>query len=214
MKEVNIKKRRMLLLSGVLASLLYICTDIIGGLSWGNYDFISQFISELSAIDSPSRIFVVSFYIVHNILIITFALAIYKFADDKHSLKITGLLLIAYAVAGVSGILFPMYPEESATAFPNLMHQVAIAMTVIVILLSLVFAAISLGIRFRIFSFGIILVYLGLGAIPFLGANQVEIGESAPWVGLVERIMVYGYMVWLTVLAILLLKRTNKQISS
>lgn len=214
MTEMGLKKRELLLISGILASILYICTDILGGLLWGNYDYVSQFISELSAIESPSRTFVLTLYIIHNIFIIVFALGVWKSANGKRTLEITGGLLIGYAIAGVTGLFYPMYPEESVTAFPNVMHQMAIAVTVLVILLSLAIAAIPFGIRFRIFSLGIILVYLGLGALPFLGAAQAEVGESAPWVGLVERIMVYGYMLWVSIFAILLIRRTSSQVKS
>ena len=50
-----------------------------------------------------------------------------------------------------------------------------------------------------------ILIYLLLGALPFLGVAQIEAGQPTPWVGVVERIMVYGYMLWVAVLAIVLL---------
>jgi hypothetical protein len=59
-------------------------------------------------------------------------------------------------------------------------------------------------------TLGIILMYLVLGALTFLGVAQVEAGEPTPWVGLVEHTMVYGYMLWVAVLAILLLRMKNR----
>ena len=71
--------------------------------------------------------------------------------------------------------------------------------------------ATTLGLRFRFYSIGTILVYLVLGILPFLGVAQVEAGQSTPWVGLVERIMVYGYMLWVLILANVLLRSEKDQ---
>ncbi len=211
MEETTGRLRKLLLFCGILSSLTYVCTDLLGGLLWSNYDFTSQYISELSAIGAPSRSFVVSLYVVYNILVTAFALEILRFAGRKRVLRITGGLLIGYMIAGAMGLFFPMYPSEAATTLSNAMHQTLAGVTVIFILLSLGFGATAFGLRFRFYSIGTILVYLVLGALPFLGVAQVEAGQPTPWVGLVERIMVYGYMLWLALLAVILLRAEKNQ---
>ena len=47
--------RRALLVCGILSSLLYVATDVLGGLRYPGYSFISQVIRELMAITSPSE---------------------------------------------------------------------------------------------------------------------------------------------------------------
>ena len=42
--------RQVLLVCGLLSSLLYVTTDILGGLQYEGYSFLSQAISELAAI--------------------------------------------------------------------------------------------------------------------------------------------------------------------
>lgn len=205
MSEKAMMLRKLSLICGILSSLLYVCSDILGGLLWEDYDFTSQYISELSAIGSPSRLIIIPLYIVYNILMTVFALGIWGFDSRKRTLRVIGVLLVGYVVAGFVGLYFPMHPGESATTLSNAMHQISAGVTVIFILLSLVFAATAFGMQFRLYSLGTILIYLLLGALPFLGVAQIEAGQPTPWVGVVERIMVYGYMLWVAVLAIVLL---------
>jgi hypothetical protein len=51
--------RKALLVSGVLASLLYLGTDVLAALLYEGYSYTDQTVSELSAIGSPTRHLVV-----------------------------------------------------------------------------------------------------------------------------------------------------------
>ncbi len=197
----------VLLICGILSSLLYVATDILGGFVWENYDFTSQYISELSAIGAPSRSFVIPLYLVYNVLVTAFVLGVWTVANGNLTLRFLAGLLLGYVVAGVVGLFFPMYPEESAVTLSNAMHQILAGVTVFFILLSLLIGASAFGKRFGLYSIGTILLYLVLGSLPFLGVAQVEEGLPTPWLGVVERIMVYGYMLWIAVLAFALLRR-------
>ena len=53
--------RKVLLASGILSSLLYVAANVVGALRWRNYSSKSQTVSELSAIEAPSRPFVASY---------------------------------------------------------------------------------------------------------------------------------------------------------
>jgi len=55
--------RQVLLACGILSSLLYVATDVLGGMRYESYSFTSQAISELGAIGAPSKPFVDPFFI-------------------------------------------------------------------------------------------------------------------------------------------------------
>lgn len=204
--------RKVLLICGILSSLLYVGTDIIGGLSYEGYDFASQYISELGAIGAPSRSLVVPLYLMHDVLVIAFASGVWVAASRKPVLRFTGGLLAGYAVVGLVGVLFfPMHPIGAEATLTDTIHQIIAAVTVLFILLMIGFAATAFGKQFRLYSIGTVLMYLVLGILPFLGVAQVEAGQPTPWVGLVERIMVYGYMLWAAVLAIVLWRVEKSQ---
>jgi len=47
--------RKALLICGILSSPLYIGTEILAGMLWKGYSFTDQAVSELSAMDAPTR---------------------------------------------------------------------------------------------------------------------------------------------------------------
>src|SRR5262245_45492089 len=78
------------ILCGVFSSLLYAATDVAAAIRYEGYSYAHQAVSELSAIDAPTRPFVVSLFTVYNILVIAFAAGIATAPDAKRSLRITG----------------------------------------------------------------------------------------------------------------------------
>ncbi len=59
---------------------------------------------------------------------------------------------------------------------------------------------------FRLYSFVTLLILLVTGAWTFLDAPRIASNLPTPWVGVRERINLYGYMLWMAVLAIVLLR--------
>src|SRR5215207_4083209 len=87
--------RRVLLICGILASLIYVATDILAGKLWEGYSFTSQAISELSAIGAPTRPLVVTLGIIYDVLLIAFGLFVWILAGQRRrALRLIGILLV------------------------------------------------------------------------------------------------------------------------
>ena len=69
--------RNPLIICGILASLLYIGTDILAGMLWKGYSFTDQAISELLAIDAPTSGLVVPLFTLYDLLLVAFALGVW-----------------------------------------------------------------------------------------------------------------------------------------
>lgn len=76
-------------------------------------------------------------------------------------------------------------------------------MTTLLFLLQLGLGAITFGKKFRVYSLGTLLTVLVLGVYIF---SVVNAGQLPPLVGVAERILIYGYMLWVAVLAVVLLR--------
>jgi hypothetical protein len=61
------------------------------------------------------------------------------------------------------------------------------------------------GKRFRLYSIATILILLVFGALTGLDAPRIEANLPTPWVGLWQRIVIWGFLLWVVVLAISLL---------
>ena len=77
------KLRRGLLTCGILASLLWAGTDILAGTLWEGYSFTSQSIGDLSAVGSPTRLFVFPLNLMYDVLMIATGLRVWRLADRK-----------------------------------------------------------------------------------------------------------------------------------
>jgi hypothetical protein len=65
-------QRKILLYSGIASSVLYVAMNIIGVLQWEEYNPVTQSVSELFAIGSPSRPVWVVLGIVYQLLMTLF----------------------------------------------------------------------------------------------------------------------------------------------
>jgi hypothetical protein len=200
------KTRQVLLISGILSSLLYAAADMVGGMQWHGYSFISQPVSDLSAIGSPVRPIVLPFFIVYDVLFIAFAFGVLRFAE-KRAVRTLGGLLVGYGIINFLAIFTPEHLGETASTLSNTMHIAAAGVTVILFLLQLAVGAIAFRNWFRLYSVGTLVTVLGLGAYIFAG---VSAGQLVSWVGVEERILIYAYMLWVAVLAIVLLRAEKR----
>lgn len=145
--------RKQLLVCGILSSLFYAAMDLIGGLQWQNYNWISQEFSRLSSVGAPSRHIHLILSVVYSLLVIAFGVGVWKSGTNKRYLRTMGLALIVYAI--VSWIWPQFYPEDLSkhvSEFTNIMHIALTVVTLLSWLIILILAIATLGNRFRIYS--------------------------------------------------------------
>lgn len=74
-ENTRTKRERFLLICGPLSSLLYVVATILGAMVWEGYNALSQTVSELFAIDAPSRSLVIPLFLVYDALMIAFVVS-------------------------------------------------------------------------------------------------------------------------------------------
>jgi len=202
--KVSLKKA--LLICGILSSLLYVGTDILAGMLWEGYSFTSQPISELAAIGAPTRQLTAPLFTIYAVLLLAFGLGVRGSAGRNRALRLTAVLLIGIGLVGLAWTPFPMHLGEPVSSLANTMHSIFAGVQVLLTLLAIGFGAAVYRNWFRFYSIGTILTLLVAGVVGFgLAAS----GQPTPWFGVIERINVYGYLLWMAVLSIVLL-RTEK----
>lgn len=205
---------KLLLWSGFLSSLLYVATDILGGMQYDGYSFASQAISELGAIGAPSKPFVDPLFFVYNLLALAFGSGVYRAAGtNDRGLRVTGGALIGYGViglaAGFASSFFAMHQRGTADIASDSPHIILTAVLVALLLVAMGFGAFAPSKRFRIYSLASVATVIAFGALTALYAPRVAAGLPTPGMGIVERIDVYSAVLWIAVLAIVLLRRTS-----
>jgi hypothetical protein len=192
---------KALLACGILASLLYVVADALGAVAWPGYSHASQTVSELMAIGAPSRPLVLSLMTVRSLLLFAFALGVAWSARGRWAVRLTAILLVADAVVGqITASLFPV-PQRGATG-NSIMHVIGTGLESFAIILSMGFAAAAFGKRFRLYSIGTIVILLVFGAAAGSDISRIDAQLPTPWLGIIERVNIYAYLLWMVALAI------------
>jgi len=198
--------RKVLLVCGILASLLYVASDIVAAMRWETYSYTAQAVSELRALGAPTRPLLVPLLLIYTLLEIAFGLGVWGAAGRKRALRITGVLLIGLGIVDLVAPFFPMHSRGAEGTLTDTMHIILTSVTVLLILLIIGFGATAYGKWFRLYSFVTLLILIVSGAWVFLDAPRIAASLPTPWLGVRERINIYGYMLWMAVLAIALLR--------
>jgi hypothetical protein len=202
----------LLLGCGILSSVLYASTDVLAGLRLDGYSFESQAVSELSASGASTRSLIVGLFTPYNALVMAFGAGVWIASSRRRAGRLTGALLIGSAVVGeVTTLFFPMDQRGAEETVRGALHPPLTAVMSLFIVLAMVSGATLAGRRFRFYSIGKILTLLVFGALAGRDAPALEAGEPTPWLGVLERINIYAYLLWVAALAISLLRARGQQ---
>jgi pimeloyl-ACP methyl ester carboxylesterase len=193
-----------LLVCGILSSIAYVAANVLAGLSWDGYSFSAQTISELSAIDAPSRSVWMPIGAAYGVLLLAFGVGVWRVSRRAPRLRATAALLIVIAVFGA--FWPPMHLRGAPTSLTDTLHVVWAVVVSVLILLAIGIGALDLGRRFRIYSGATLAAMLVAGGASFWMAPDLAANLPTPYLGLVERINLGLYLGWVAVLAVALLR--------
>src|SRR5687768_8259928 len=196
--------RNRLLVGGIVSMLWYVAMNIIVPMRYPGYDPVSQTISELSAIDAPSRTFWFVLSIVYSLLFIAFGLGVWLSSNGNRKLRFVAAVILFDAVFGF--FWPPMHQREVIAAgggtLTDTLHLVWAFVHLTLMLLMIGFGASALGKGFRIFSAAIVLVFIVFGILTTMGSRGIEANMPTPNLGTWERVNIGAYMLWVIVFAI------------
>ena len=208
-------RRNYLLFCGIAASLLYIAMNIFIPFLDKGYNWVTQTVSELSAIDAPTRPVWFVLGIIYTMLVVAFGWGVFKSAGKKQSLRIVGILMFLHGVLGITWS--PMHQREvlatGGGTFTDIWHIVMSIITVLLMFLSIGIGAVAFGKAFRFYSIATIFVFIVFGTLTFLEAPNVDKNGPTPFIGLWERINIAAFMIWLLVFSIMLLRGRSSSLS-
>ena len=133
---------KMLLACGIVSSLLYAAMLVFIPMVWDSYSSAAQAVSELSAIDAPTRALWVPLGLVYTVLVMAFGFGVWRTASGNRALRIVAALLVAYGAIGLGWP--PMHQREVLAAgggtLTDTLHIVWTMATVLLMLLAIGFS--------------------------------------------------------------------------
>jgi hypothetical protein len=208
--------QKTLLVSGILSSLIYVAIDLVSASRYPGYNLVNQAISELSAIDAPAASASLWKWLgpLYGILFLAFTVGVLRSGRGNRALRISGWIMLAFIAWGMLWPFFPMHQRGTETTVSDFGHLVLGGGSSVLILGFIGFGAFALGTRFRNWSLATMVVYFLTALGTFSYVNEVVADDSTPWLGIIERIMIYAYLLWVAVLAVALLLRDREGGSS
>lgn len=205
--------QKALFISGILSSVVYLVANIVCASLYEGYSSVSLSVSELSAIDAPTRPLWISLTTIYSLLVIAFGWGIWQSSMLSRRLKTVGILFIAYAVIGF--FWPPMHQRQVLAAgggtISDTLHIAFTFVTVPLMMLAIGIGASAFDKKFRIYSFVTLAILITAGIITGVDAPNISKNLPTPWLGVWERINIGVYMLWVVVLAIMLLQNIKKQ---
>ncbi len=207
--------RKSLLSCGILAMLWYVAINIFVPTQYPGYDSVSLTVSELSAIDAPTRPLWFVLCIFYSLFFIAFGFGILSSAKGNRKLQVVAAVILFDAVLGF--FWPPMHKREIIAAgggtLTDTLHLVWAFVHLLLMLLMIGFGAAAFGKGFRIFSAIIVFIFFVFGILTSIDSRGIEAGLPTTYVGIWERINIGAYMIWVIVFALLLLKRNDKSVN-
>jgi hypothetical protein len=143
-----------------------------------------------------------------------FATGVWACAGNSRRGRIVAAMLAGYAATGMATGLFMQMDRREVIAagessLRNSFHAPGTMVQSIFLIAAMITATRLFGRNFRYYSYATVIVLLLFGAWTSLQIGQMEANEPTPWMGLKERVNIYGTMLWIAVLAIALLRATS-----
>ena len=135
--------QQYLLTCGLASSLLYVAMNVFIPMQWESYDLWSQTISELSAIDAPTRPLWVWLGLVYSVLLTAFGWGVWQSSQARRPLRALAVVLM---VNGLLSFAWPPMHQRPVLAAGNgsltdTMHIVWSVATVGLMMLAIVFGS-------------------------------------------------------------------------
>ena len=196
-------------IGGMLSSFLYAAMNLFVAMQWHGYSSASQTVSELSAIGAPTRPQWVLLGFVYSVLFTIFGWGVRGFDRSNRPLRVAGSLMTVYGAISLAWPLAPMHLRGEEFTISDTMHIVLASTTVLLMMLAIGFGAAAFGTWFRNYSIATLLILTGFGVLTALDGPRIAANLPTPWVGVWERINIGAFLLWVVVLAVILMRKTD-----
>jgi hypothetical protein len=200
--------RKGLLICGIVSSLWYIAINIFVPFFYEGYSTITYTVSELSAINAPTRILWVLLSTVYPLLFAAFGWGVLRSSRRNRILKTVGAFIIAYSLFNLCWP--PMHMRGITPTLTDSLHITWASLTVLLMMVMMIFGSVSLDLQFRIYTIASLVLLILFGVLTFTESPNIPVNGPTPTIGIWERINIGIFMLWIMVFAGKLLKQAQR----
>ncbi len=197
----SLAARKAYLVAAIAAAAVYGLGDLISGLLYEGYSHRDQAISELTAFGSPVRPLMLTAMMVHGLLLVVFAVGLWRLSRERILHGVAGLFIAAWVVGLPNHTIWAMSSRGMDAGFNDTMHITGTIVWSLLVAAAVVLSAVAYRGRFRIYAIATLVILAGFGAAASFAMAGLE-QDMTPWAGAFERINAYAYFAWVIVLAV------------
>lgn len=199
---------RFFLGCGIAAIAWYVLMHVVVPLADPAYSAAFQTVSELSAVGAPTRNLWIVMGIPYDVLVVALGWGIWLAAGDRKLLRWMAAIVILQAA--INPLWPPMHLRETIAAggatLTDSLHIAFTALWGVLSLLLMGLAAAALDTRFRVFTALMAILMLAFSAWTTVYVPEMEANLPTPWIGVVERLGMAAFFVWLLAFTIALMR--------
>jgi len=167
------------------------------------YSIRSQTVSELSAIDAPTRPLWVFLAVIYILLFAAFGAGIWLSSTGNRFLRRTAIWMGIYALINVYWP--PMHLRGNPPTLTDALHITWAMITLVLMSLIMWSGAKAMGKAFRIYTVFTFIIFLVFGLLIGKEAPGILDNLPTPHIGVWERLNIGAFMLWIIVFSIRLL---------
>lgn len=191
-------------LSGIIGAIFYLLHDLVGQHNYPGYNWLEQAVSDLTAVNAPSRIVAGGLSTAYGIFAVVCCTMMCVFIQRKgnKTLRLGVYLFAAMNLVSAVGYgIFPLTDKGQAGTFQDIMHVYVVTVLVVLLsIVSLILIAIG-GLKDHKRHLSLSVYAIIAFACMLFGAVGVNNVPSA-YFGLVERFSTYSAVLFTAILGI------------
>ncbi len=199
----------VLLWAGTLAAVIYAATVVVGGLVTPGYDHVADPVSTLYQSGAANGPVIALTFAIYNVAIMLFGVGLARVVvatgDPRRRIGLVGAwAMVMTGIAGALDDLFPQDPIGVALSTPGTLHVIFAAIASILTMITIGCFAAWLLARPSMRRLGWYSVASLAAIFVFGGVTAAAVANASTVMGLVERIPIFGFVIWVLVMSLAL----------
>lgn len=200
------------LLLGLIAAALYVAIVDVGAELTPGYSHVAQPVSALYQAGASLEVPIALAFACYSALVAAFGLAVAALASSQAERRAVGMAagaaIVCVGIAGAIDAVFPQDPMGTAVTTAGALHIAFAGIASLLTVLAMALSAWWLVARrpFRplaLYSLASLVIVLAFGAM-----TAAATASSSPVMGLLERVTIFTFTLWLAVTSVVLARST------
>ncbi len=195
---------------GFIGPTIYILSIIIGGAIRNDYSQLYNTVSELSMTNAPNLLLMDIMFGIYNVSLLIFGIGAFldTSVDTSKKYRAAMLMLFLTAVSGIVLLFFSQDIRGTPATIEGTIHIAVAGISSLLTILAIFLTGFSFRKRINMNNFSKYSFISGIVVVISGGISAYSVGNNLFFGGLLEKITIFTFIVWVMVFSYVILKKT------